>query len=137
MVRRSVVLAVLFFGAYAQASSGPYDDLYVLRPGDTITWGGASVLWITSKATTVLQGTTSSTSGTGVYGSASSTSGTTYGVYGEAASPAGYGLYTPDRLYAGGQIVSGATGIPPLSVASAVLVPNLNADLAIFVVSRP
>ncbi len=129
MVRRSMVLAVLFLGAYAQASSGPYDQDYVLRLGDTITWGGSSSFWITSKATTVLQGTTSSTSGTGVYGSASAISGTTYGVYGEAASPAGFGLYTPDRLYAGGQIVSKATGIPPFSVASALLVPNLNADM--------
>ena len=71
-----------------------------------------------------------STSGRAVLGKASATSGTTYGVYGSVASPGGYGLYTPNRLFAGGQIVSGlADGTAPLAVTSKTLVPNLNADL--------
>jgi hypothetical protein len=108
----------------------------------------------TSGTTYGLYGMSYSTDGRGVHGWAAAATGTTYGVYGIAASPDGWGLYTPNRLYAGGDVGIGTTapgarldvaggsirtdaqlvsmvapGTAPIAVASDTLVANLNSDM--------
>ena len=76
------------------AGAGPYDDLYVLRGGDTVNWAGSAyTLRISSTAAIPFEGRTTDSSGQAVFGWATATSGTNYGGCFRSESTTGRGVY--------------------------------------------
>jgi trimeric autotransporter adhesin len=140
------------FGSVSDVSGTTYGVLG--RSDSTSGRGLAGFAYATSGTTYGVHGQSTSPSGTGIRGYAAASAGATFGVVGEVTSPSGWGLYTPNRLYAGGDVGIGtttpaakldvaggsirtnaqlvstvATGTAPLGVSSNTMVNNLNADM--------
>ncbi|MDH5404920.1 MAG: hypothetical protein OEZ30_04380 [Candidatus Aminicenantes bacterium] len=76
-------------GLDADLLDGKDSEAFVHTAGDDMT----GTLTINTSSSKALTGTTSNTSGIGVYGKASATGGTNYGVYGKSDSYDGRGVY--------------------------------------------
>ncbi len=95
-----------YYGLYATA----VDDFGCAVIGHEYGYYGHGLLGIAyGENGSGVSGRATTSTGRGAYGYATASTGATYGVYGEVDSPTGWGLYTPDRLYVGGNVGIGTT----------------------------